>query len=87
MCLLVWQEVYIIFSVVWGKGQIMASLLKMGNDAERFEDHCLIHFFVLANPLPLHVTENKLSETFCGNCICLVVILHCANEVASCPNR
>ena len=87
MCLLVWQEVYIIFTVVWGKGQIMASLLKMCNAPKGLRTIAVYIFFLLANPFPLHVTENKLLETFCGNCLRLVVILHWANEVASCPNR
>ena len=37
MCLLVWQKAYIIFTVVQGKNQMMASLLKMDNDAETSE--------------------------------------------------
>ena len=88
MCLIAWQAAYVIFTVVRSRVEIMASLLKMVITPKGLRTTALYNIFKIAHPSLLHVTEKRLlKETFCGNCLFLMVILHWANEVATCHKK
>ena len=88
MCVIVWQEGYVTFTVVRGRGEIMASMLKVVITPKGLRTTALYIYFLIAHASLLHVTENKqFKETFCGNRLFLMVILHWANEVATCHKR
>ena len=46
---------------------MMASLLEMGNDAEKYENHCLVKHYLIVHPRNpfMHVTEKKKLSKRC----------------------